>query len=235
MKIYVRQVNPEFQGRGIFDNELNGVEHINVCGNTDYKEHTSNVFKRVKSALDNGELAEAIKDIETDGYYSSFYKTITEVFNDLLKRNDGKNYSRRQIGKLKQLILKYDDCKSSEQDHLLVDVLSIVTGEEWDYKMIYGNRQSDWNTVYYPVQYWTKESLEAFEIIYFNTGSEWIIHDGDMEPTSPEEIDGLTCYCVSWNDDGIKKELAEAAGGNAEDVILYKYRESTCISTYKIA
>lgn len=117
----------------------------------------------------------------------------------------------------------------------MVDVLSIVTGEEWDYRNIHGCCQSEWNTVYYPVKYWTKESLDAFETMYFNTGSEWIVHEGDTEPTSPEEIDGCAYYCVSWNDEGIKKELAEAAGGNAEDVVLYKYDGYTSIPKYKIA
>ena len=124
---------------------------------------------------------------------------------------------------------------SSEEDQILVDVLSIVTGEEWDYRNIHGCCQSEWNTVYYPVKYWTKESLDAFETMYFNTGSEWIVHEGDTEPTSPEEIDGCAYYCVSWNDEGIKKELAEAAGGNVEDVVLYKYSGSVSIPTYKVA
>lgn len=234
MKIYARQIMPEFQDSRIFDDDGNGVEYINVWGNKDYQSRTSSVFDRVKECLDAGELAEDIEAVMGKNP-SAIYGSITEAINNQLWRDDGKTYSTRQIGKLKQLVLRYSDCKSSEEDQILVDVLSIVTGEEWDYRNIHGCCQGEWNTVYYPVKYWTKESLDAFETMYFNTGSEWIVHEGDTEPTSPEEIDGCAYYCVSWNDEGIKKELAEAAGGNAEDVVLYKYAGSVSIPTYKVA
>lgn len=234
MKIYARQIMPEFQDSRIFDDDGNGVGYINVWGNKDYQSRTSSVFDRVKECLDAGELAEDIEAVMGKNP-SAIYGSITEAINNQLWRDDGKTYSTRQIGKLKQLVLRYSDCKSSEEDQILVDVLSIVTGEEWDYRNIHGCCQGEWNTVYYPVKYWTKESLDAFETMYFNTGSEWIVHEGDTEPTSPEEIDGCAYYCVSWNDEGIKKELAEAAGGNAEDVVLYKYAGSVSIPTYKVA
>ena len=234
MKIYARQIMPEFQDSRIFDDDGNGVEYINVWGNKDYQSRTSSVFDRVKECLDAGELAEDIEAV-MEKNPSAIYGNITEAINNQLWRDDGKPYSTRQIGKLKQLVLRYSECRSSEEDQILVDVLSIVTGEEWDYRNIHGCCQSEWNTVYYPVKYWTKESLDAFETMYFNTGSEWIVHEGDTEPTSPEEIDGCAYYCVSWNDEGIKKELAEAAGGNMEDVVLYKYSGSVSIPTYKVA
>lgn len=234
MKIYARQIMPEFQDSRIFDDDGNGVEYINVWGNKDYQSRTSSVFDRVKECLDAGELAEDIEAV-MEKNPSAIYGNITEAINNQLWRDDGKPYSTRQIGKLKQLVLRYSECRSSEEDQILVDVLSIVTGEEWDYRNIHGCCQSEWNTVYYPVKYWTKESLDAFETMYFNTGSEWIVHEGDTEPTSPEEIDGRAYYCVSWNDEGIKKELAEAAGGNVEDVVLYKYSGSVSIPTYKVA
>lgn len=234
MKIYARQIMPEFQDSRIFDDDGNGVEYINVWGNKDYQSCTSSVFDRVKERLDAGELAEDIEAV-MEKNPSAIYGNITGAINNQLWRDDGKPYSTRQIGKLKQLVLRYSECRSSEEDQILVDVLSIVTGEEWDYRNIHGCCQSEWNTVYYPVKYWTKESLDAFETMYFNTGSEWIVHEGDTEPTSPEEIDGCAYYCVSWNDEGIKKELAEAAGGNVEDVVLYKYSGSVSIPTYKVA
>ena len=234
MKIYARQIMPEFQDSRIFDDDGNGVEYINVWGNKDYQSRTSSVFDRVKECLDAGELAEDIEAV-MEKNPSAIYGNITEAINNQLWRDDGKPYSTRQIGKLKQLVLRYSECRSSEEDQILVDVLSIVTGEEWDFRNIHGCCQSEWNTVYYPVKYWTKESLDAFETMYFNTGSEWIVHEGDTEPTSPEEIDGCAYYCVSWNDEGIKKELAEAAGGNVEDVVLYKYSGSVSIPTYKVA
>lgn len=234
MKIYARQIDPQYQDSRVFDDDGNGVEYINVWGNKDYQSRTSNVFNRVRECLDSGELADDIKAIAEKSQYAAF-GNVTEAINSQLWRDDGKAYNTKQIGKLKQLVLRYSDCKSGEEDQILVDVLSIVTGEEWDYKEIHGCCQGEWNTVYYPVKYWTKESLESFEIMYFNTGSEWIVHEGDTEPTSPEEIDGCAYYCVSWNDEGIKKELAEATGGKAEDVVLYKYAGSVSMPIYEVA
>ncbi len=234
MKIYARQIEPQFQDSRIFDDDGNGVDYINVWGNKDYQSHTSSVFDRVKECLDAGELAEDIEAV-MEKNPNAIYGTVTEAINNQLWRDDGKTYNTRQIGKLKQLVLKYSDCKRSEEDQILVDVLSIVTGEKWDCRQINGCCQGEWNYVYYPIQYWTEESLEAFETMYFNTGSEWIVHEGDTEPTSPEEIDGCAYYCVSWNDEGIKKELAEAVGGKAEDVVLYKYTGSVSVPVYDVA
>jgi hypothetical protein len=58
---------------------------------------------------------------------------------------------------------------------------------------------------------------------YFNTGSEWIIHDEESEPETVKDISGYSVYCYSWNTDGIKKEIADAAGSDPDDVILYEF------------
>ena len=120
MKVYAKQINPEYQESYLFDDDGMGTEYINVCGNKDFQSRTSKLFDRVKECLDNGELAEAIEDIKTGGYYSSFYENVTQAINDLLWREDGKPYGTRQIGKLKQLVLKYSDCRSNEEDQILV-------------------------------------------------------------------------------------------------------------------
>lgn len=235
MKFYARQIEPQFQDSRIFEDDGMGTDYINVCGNRNYESCTSNVFDRVKECLDAGELATEFEYIAKKSMYAS-YDTITEAINNWSYHDGGKTYNTRQVGKLKQLVLKYSDCKSNEEDQILVDVLSIVTGEEWAYKQIHGCCQGEWNNVYYPIQYWTKESLEAFETMYFNTGSEWIVHEGDIEPASLEEIDGCSYYCVAWNDEGIKRELAEAVGVETpEDIILYKYTGSISIPTYEVA
>ena len=146
MKIYARQINPQYQDSRIFDDDGNGVEYINVWGNRDYQSRTSSVFDRVRECLDVGELADDIKAIMEKSPYA-IYGNVTEAINNQLWRDDGKTYGTRQIGKLKQLVLKYSDCNSSEEDQILVDVLSIVTGEKWDYKEIHGCCQGEWNTL----------------------------------------------------------------------------------------
>lgn len=235
MKVYAKQINPEYQESYLFDDDGMGTEYINVCENKDFQSRTSKLFDRVKECLDNGELAEAIEDIKTGGYYSSFYENVTQAINDLLWREEGKPYSTRQIGKLKQLVLKYSDCRSNEEDQILVDVLSIVTAEKWDYRQISGCCQSDWNYVYYPVQYWTEEGLDAFETMYFNTGSEWIVHDEKEDPESPEDINGYCMYCVGQHEELIRREIAEAAGCKPEEVVMYVFKGYAKTPVYEVA
>lgn len=67
------------------------------------------------------------------------------------------------------------------------------------------------------------EALSTFEAEYFNTGTEWIVHDGDSLPESPEDINGYFVYCTSWNEDGIANEIADSAGGRPEDVKLWAF------------
>ena len=90
--------------------------------------------------------------------------------------------------------------------------------------IISGCCQSDWQAGFCPVEEWSREALEVFETEYFNTGSEWIIHDEDGEPESPEEVTGYSVYCVGWNDEQIKRELADAAGeSDPAAVVLFKF------------
>lgn len=67
MKIYAKQINPEFQESLLFEDGL-FPENMVVCGNRDFKERKTAVFTLVENALDNGDLQEALEDLETGGY-----------------------------------------------------------------------------------------------------------------------------------------------------------------------
>ena len=101
-------------------------------------------------------------------------------------------------------------------------MLSIVTRKDYDYTTIRGCCQGEWNEVFYPVDEYTMDDIRTFEVYYFNTGSEWIIHDEEYEPESAEDIEGYSMYCVTCD---IRKEIAEAEGVNPDDVVLYEYHE----------
>lgn len=45
-------------------------------------------------------------------------------------------------------------------------------------------------------------------------------------------IDGFSCYCIAWDDSGIRQEIADAYGGRPEDVILYKFTGYSKIANY---
>lgn len=106
--IYCKQIPPEYQESRLFEDEGMGPDYINVTGNRDYISRTSSLFDRVYSALEDGELAEALDDIKNGGYYSSFYKNATDAINDLLEPEKAR-YNTRDIHALKELVEAYTE------------------------------------------------------------------------------------------------------------------------------
>lgn len=221
-KVYAKQVNPAYQGEFVTDvfNYDEYFNNITVCGNRDYISHQTEVFTRVFETLNSGNLAE---ELETVGQPNSWYDNATEAINNYLYREDGKNYSCKDIHDLKQLVKEFSECRSSEENGIICKVLTLVTRQEYDYTTIKGYCQSEWNEIFYPVDEYTTEDIDTFESYYFNKGTEWIIHDEDGEPETAEEIIGYSMYCVTFD---VREEIAKAEGVNPEDVALYEYHES---------
>lgn len=225
--LYAKQIAPEFQESPLFMGEEMWPENIAICGNRYYREHRPDYFERVQNALDEGELAEAIEGfsgVVESAYFSSFYKNVTEAFLDLLPPEGRSRYSTKEIHALKGLFHDYGRGRSSDDDQIFLEVLSIVTGKKWAYKDLRGNCQGDWNGLYYPVDEWSREGLDALETEYFNTGTEWIIHDEDNTPNGPEDIQGYSIYCYGGTMEEIKEEIAEAGGVAPSEVILYRFK-----------
>jgi hypothetical protein len=103
------------------------------------------------------------------------------------------------------------------ENKILCRVLELVTGQEWAAGTIRGCCQSDWQEIIYPAAY-GREWLSDFETEYFNTGAEWCISEND-----PESDDNYYMYTHAWSDDGIRAEIAAAAGVDPGDVILYTF------------
>lgn len=128
--------------------------------------------------------------------------------------------------RLEELCNKYGT-RGADDEGIIAEALSIVTGQKWECKQISGCCQSDWNYIYYRPEEWTAKALEYFEIEYFNIGNEWRIED--------EEGDDMgSVYTHEWNDDEKKREIAENIGVDPGEVTLYlfdgwiktaKYRE----------
>lgn len=221
--IYCKQIPPEYQESRLFEDEGMGPDYINVTGNRDYISRTSSLFDRVYSALD---------DIKNGGYYSSFYKNATDAINDLLEPEKAR-YNTRDIHALKELVEAYTEAGSLEKNNILCKVLSVVTGRKWDWRIIRGHCQGDWNKIFYSVNDWSHEALAAFETMYFNTGSEWIIHDEENTPEGPEDISGYGCYIVADTEEGIRKELAAVAGCAPSDLVIWAFDEFIKVARYK--
>ena len=221
MKVYARQINPEIQESPLFFDSC-WPEGITVAGNRDFRERWDENFERVYDALENGELADALDDFERYGG-SEWYKSRTAAIQDILPPERKERYSTKEIRELCNLVPEYGyGRRNGRDDDVLCDVASVVLGKRYGHTTIRGCCQRDWNYVFYPVDEWSQKDLENFEAEYFNTGSEWMVHDEDGEPENAEDISGWTVYCHDWHEEGIRKEIADAAMCKPEDVIMYR-------------
>lgn len=230
MKIYARQIAPEYQESPLFYEDM-FPDNMIVSGNRHYKEHTTPTFDQINRYFD--EMAGAWEDANFyyqysgNGKYTKIKKkpdcTIAELLRDYgFTREDGKSWNNHQKHEWRLLL---EGTAGADEDDTILACLHLMTGKEWRQRQISGCCQSDWNYIYFPVDEWSAEAIEAFEAEYFNTGSEWIVDDGNFDPEedSPAIISGCSVYCTSWNDEGIKKEIADSMGEEAAEVVLFAF------------
>lgn len=221
-KVYARQIAPEHQESPLFLGDEFFPDDIILDGNRDYKSHMTPEYEKLMKYFDNDAWDYEHSENCNLADFLRLYR---------YDRPDGQPWTREQRKQWDRLF-RYGDM-SDDSD--LLEALELLTGKEWTSGSIRGCCQGDWQTIYYPVEEWTREALEWFEIEYFNTGEEWIIHDGNSEPEDAEEISGYCIYTHAWNDDGIKREIADAEGVEPEDVVLYRFTGWARTAKYEIA
>ena len=227
MKYYARQIAPEYQTSPL---EFDGIDtdYINITGNRHYTERVSLLFKNVRDALHNGTILEEGETIQRG---ESAYNTWADVLADILPPSGRGEYTRAERLTIFEIARNY--YYGADENGSICDLLEIVTGQPWKWCALRGCCQGDWVEAFYPANAWTRETLEAFETEYFNTGTEWEIHDGDEAPEDPEEISGHSVYCHAWRDDDRRAELAAAIGCEPSDVIMYAFEGYTHTAVYK--
>lgn len=102
----------------------------------------------------------------------------------------------------------------------LTAYLSEKYGCEYESHEIRGCVQREWNTMYAPKKYCTKEYINLVESLYFNTGMEIESCLSYDEINSPDDIDsGEYGYFNEYDEEGLKKRLKERYGVNCEVVL----------------
>lgn len=216
MTIYAKQVPPEYQESPLFWNDDVNAE---IFGNRDYKRITSELFDRLPAALED---LSCVWDNIRNGEYNA--ASWADELRDLVPPQGRPDYTREERRDAWPNLLKqYESSSSLYTNSIYCTALHLITGRAWDCCTLRGNCQGDWQYCIYPADDWDGASLERLEAEYFNTGSEWIVHDSPDAPDGPEDIDGFSVYCVGWNNDQIRQEIADAAGGQADEVQLYQF------------
>lgn len=167
---------------------------------------------------------------ELEVYGNKDYERHTsDIFDNVLEALEEEDFDYvntegKDIERLNELAAKYYT-RGANNEAIIAEALSIVTGEKWEYKCISGCCQSDWNYVYYRPEEWTDKELEYFEIEYFNIGEEWRIMD--------ENGDECYYYTHEWSDIYKTRELAENIGCSVQDLTLYAFDGWTKTPKYK--
>lgn len=231
MKYYARQIAPEYQESPLSYSEID-TDYINITGNRDYTERVSLLFENVRDALYNGTILDEWEAINNHG--RSLYYAWADALRDILPPSGRGEYTRAERLRIPEIASEY--YYGADENECITDLLEIVTGQPWSCQMLSGCSQSEWVYAFYPKSAWNRAQLDAFECEYFNDGTEWEIDDGDFDPEtdSPENINGYSVYCVTWNKDAQRQEIADAIGCDPSDVIMYGFTGYTCTACYKV-
>ena len=227
-KVYARQIPPEYQESPLFYDTW--PENVFVFGNRDYNQHAERL-EEIQRGLED--ISTTFDDIRA-GYLPG--ENLHAVLWYHLPRDDGRGYSRAERLELVKLAKQYTESSagSYDEEQALLLTLELVTGTEYESGTIRGCCQGDWQNIMYPAEY-GRAWLEHFEAEYFNTGSEWMVHDEEGEPESPEEISGYTVYCHGWSYDQLRAEIADVAGCDPADVVLYAFSSWSRSANYEVA
>lgn len=157
------------------------------------------------------ELEEVIKDIEIDGYYSSFYRSVKEAMLDF-----GFTYNPTACHKLKEWV-KRDDFDSVDG---IAEYLTIKTGRKWSTSNARGYCQGDYVDILYCVDAY-KDGVEQYGEIYLGAATEFCVVDLGADGNEIDSCYGyIVAKCQAWEDEERKRLVCEWAGIEPEETAL---------------
>lgn len=200
MKIHAYQIPPEHQESPLFWDE-SAFEGIELYGNRHYTERTSDLFRNIPAIIDA--LDYELQQLQLGEKPHEDFALILEAYTG---RDD---YTRSERKKWIDIIRRWTT--TNEEAGVFLDVLELIRKKEYARATLRGCCQGDWQNIIYPAEYGA-EWLRAFEIEYFNLGTEWTIHENDENEFS--------MYCTT---DDPRAEIAEAVNSDPKDIILYEF------------
>lgn len=227
--IYVRVEQTDFAdiGRDFLDYEIyDCFPDVIITGNDDFIGYNTdnNLYSNVYDAINSYGFYDQLEDISL--YDNDIYHTYKECVEDYLNIK----VSATQARLIKNRLLDKHSYRTryySDDDILIADIMSIVTGHEYEWSTIYGYCQGDWQEVLYPAdKYNAHDLLDELEGYYF-TGRDHCI-------TIYEDDEEIDCFWgFYWQDnDTIKELVAEQCGCNVDDVHLFYISGYSTIPCY---
>lgn len=228
-KFYARQIAPEYQESPFWETYTQSDSGLILTGNGLLSEFIPDKYVPVFEWYEDA--AQEMESLE-DGNPANFYNTVPELIQGFFpagKYRDADSYTSDDLEQIRAALRLYQSRAYWEGQHFAA-MLDALTGHEWRYVELHGCCQSEWQGCYYDSTMWRQEGLWELEAEYFNTGEEWIIHDDDTEPSSPEDITGCSVYITG---DDSRAELAEIIGCDPEELKLYHFRGWTRRAEYE--
>ena len=217
IKYTVYQVAPENQESPLFFSSECFPEDLTVFGNHSYKEHLSYEIKPIMKALRDGFLEYDLSDLEKVDEERAALK---EWFAGI------KNLSDEQVHDLARLIR--NDSFSDYREDVYCGIFSILTGKQYDFQIMRGSTQDEWNYVFYVRDDWTNEGIDYFITEYFNTGTEWMVYTEEDEAMFPCSV-----YTHCWDVKRCKDEIAQFLECNPDEIQMFEFSGWQKIPKYK--
>ena len=215
--IYAKTLNPEGFDFKAYEEEFDEV----LIKGRDYalNERHIEMIKYAKEDYDNG---------YTEAYYGNgnFRAWCDSV---LPSKKDGTTYTEEEAKRIRDALksrMAYADFTAL--------CLGIARGEEYEMTKIRGSVQREWANMYHPKSY-SEKTVEYLEALFFNTGTEVMVDDGEEEHDNVDDICGSTFYCThDWNADAIKSEIARNEGCKPEEVRLFLFKGYRRVEDYEL-
>lgn len=195
--VIAKQIPTEKQSNFAMLNNYEGtyLENMNVKYDGRW-EHESSDLKKLRNILRGYEYMD---ELEEDDY--------VEIQHDL------KPDAEFPVEVIKLDVDHYFNGNNDDRLAAIANMLSIMTGKEYEVKEIRGAVQGEYAWIIYREEEFDDDAIANFEIEYFNMGSEWVLENEAEEGVS-------IIYTHNWDGDGIRKEIADYADVDLGDVVL---------------
>lgn len=220
--LYAKQLHNDYFNDAYYDMLVDDSECTNdffIYGNKDFIGINGSVIKYIKDNIVNYSLYEV---------ECCYKNNLCAYIIDYLKQF--KKISLKNAIKIMQL-LKSDDNNGSA---IICATLEAIYERKYEKTIIRGACQSDWDYLFYAIDYIDNEQRDYIEAVYFNSGYEieYILIDNtrDKAPQCADDIEGEYIYVASlWNiKDFLQKHF------NCDNVVFYEIKDIKTITTYKL-